>query len=105
VHVFEVVADPSRRRILDLVREHECSVGELVEGLAISQPAVSKQLRILREGGFVASRIDGQRRMYSLVPEPLAEVEQWIEPYRRFWADRLDALTRHVEEMKQNESQ
>ena len=95
---FEVLAEPTRRRILDLLRERERSVGELVVALEISQPGVSKHLRVLREAGLVAVRHDAQRRWYALNPAPLAEVDAWLEPYRRLWAGRLDALERHLDE-------
>jgi len=95
--VFGVLAEPRRRRILDLVRDGERSVGELVEALAMSQPAVSKHLRVLREAGLVTVRHEAQRRWYGLCPEPLAEIDAWLAPYRAFWSDRLDALARHLE--------
>ena len=95
---FEVLAEPTRRRILDLLRERERSVGELVDRLTISQPGVSKHLRVLREAGLVEVRTDAQRRWYGLRAEPLTEVDAWLEPYRRLWADRLDALERHLDE-------
>jgi DNA-binding transcriptional ArsR family regulator len=95
---FEVLAEPNRRRILDLLRDRERPAGDLVEALSISQPGVSRHLRILREAGLVRVRGDGQRRLYSLDPAPLAEVDAWISPYRRFWAGRLDALERHLNE-------
>jgi len=95
---FEVLAEPNRRQILDLLRGGERSVGELVDGLAISQPAVSKHLRVLREAGLVVVRVDAQRRQYRLRPEPLAEVDAWLAPYRRFWSGRLDALERYLDE-------
>ena len=95
---FEVLAEPTRRRILDLLRERERSVGELVDRLTISQPGVSKHLRVLREAGLVEVRTDAQRRWYGLRAEPLAEVDAWLEPYRRLWADRLDALERHLDD-------
>jgi DNA-binding transcriptional ArsR family regulator len=94
---FEVLAEPTRRRILDLLLERPRAVGELVEALGCSQPGVSKHLRVLREGGFVAVRQDAQRRFYELRPGPLAEVDAWLEPYRRLWAGRLDALERHLD--------
>ena len=94
---FEVLAEPTRRRILDLLRDGERSVGELVDRLTLSQPGVSKHLRVLREGGLVGVRQDAQRRWYELRPEPLAEVDAWLEPYRRLWAEHLDALERHLE--------
>jgi DNA-binding transcriptional ArsR family regulator len=94
---FDVLAEPTRRRILDLLLERARPVGELVELLGLSQPGVSKHLRVLRENGFVAVRQDAQRRWYELRPEPLAEVDGWLAPYRRLWADRLDALQRHLD--------
>ena len=96
---FEVVAEPTRRRILDLLLAGELSVSELVEGLAISQPAVSRHLRVLREAGLVSSRTDAQRRLYSINAAPLAELDSWLEPYRRLWAGRLDQLTVHLDSM------
>src|SRR4051812_11879495 len=92
--VLAVVAEPMRRRILDLLLEQDRAVGELVDELGISQPGVSKHLRILREAELVEARADGQRRVYALRPERLAELDAWLTPYRRFWADRLDALER-----------
>jgi DNA-binding transcriptional ArsR family regulator len=94
---FDVLADPTRRRILDLLVEEERPVGELVDQLAISQPGVSKHLRVLREAGFVSVRTDAQRRIYGVRAEPLAEVDAWLTPYRRLWAGRLDALERHLD--------
>jgi DNA-binding transcriptional ArsR family regulator len=95
---FEVLAEPTRRRILDLLRERERSVGELVSRLTISQPGVSKHLRVLREAGLVEVRTDAQRRWYGLRAEPLTEVDAWLAPYRRLWAQRLDALERHLDD-------
>jgi DNA-binding transcriptional ArsR family regulator len=95
---FDVLAEPTRRRILDMVRDRERSVGDLVESLSLSQPGVSKHLRVLREAGLVDVRHDAQRRLYRLRAEPLAEVDAWLAPYRRFWAGRLDALERHLDE-------
>ncbi|HEX3622365.1 MAG TPA: metalloregulator ArsR/SmtB family transcription factor [Acidimicrobiales bacterium] len=93
---FDVLAEPQRRRILDLLREEERPVGELVALLAASQPAVSKHLRVLREAGLVEVRTDAQRRLYRLRAEPLREVGEWLEPYRRLWERRLDDLERHL---------
>jgi DNA-binding transcriptional ArsR family regulator len=95
---FDVLAEPSRRRILDLLREGPRAVGELVDSLGMSQPGVSKHLRVLREAGLVRAHADAQRRHYELRPEPLAEVDAWLEPYRRLWSARLDALERHLDE-------
>jgi DNA-binding transcriptional ArsR family regulator len=97
VSSYSAVAEPHRRQILDLLRGGERPAGDLVERLLISQPAVSKHLKVLREAGLVAVRADGKRRLYSLRPEPLAELDQWLEPYRVFWPNRLDALERHLE--------
>jgi DNA-binding transcriptional ArsR family regulator len=97
---FEVLAEDSRRRILDLLVEEERPVGELVTLLSLSQPAVSKHLKVLREAGLVEARTDAQRRIYRVRPEPLREVDEWLEPYRRGWADRLNALERHLEIME-----
>jgi DNA-binding transcriptional ArsR family regulator len=95
---FNVLADPTRRRILDLLLDGPRAVGELVKRLKISQPGVSKHLRVLREAGLVSVRSEAQRRIYELRPEPLAEVAEWLEPYRRLWSERLDALERHLDE-------
>jgi len=95
---FAVLAEPNRRRILDELRQGERSVGELVERLSLSQPAVSKHLRVLREADLVTSRVDKQHRRYRLRPAPLAEVDAWLAPYRRFWAERLDALEAHLDQ-------
>ena len=95
---YAAVAEPSRRLILDLLRERERPVGELVERLRISQPGVSKHLRVLREAGLVKVRADGRRRLYGLRAAPLAEMDAWLAPYREHWNERLDALERHLEE-------
>ncbi|GAA1219049.1 DNA-binding transcriptional regulator, ArsR family [Prauserella alba] len=96
---FEVLAEPRRREILDLLRDRERLVGELAGRLDLTQPAVSKHLRVLREAGLVGVRQDAQRRWYRLRPQPLAEVDAWLEPYRRLWSDSLDALERHLDAM------
>ena len=95
---LDVLAEPTRRRILDLLLERARPVGELVVELGASQPATSKHLRVLRDAGLVEVRPEGQRRIYALRPEPLAELDAWLEPYRRLWAGRLDALERHLDE-------
>ena len=95
---FTVLADPTRRRILDLLRERARPVGELVDLLGVSQPGVSKHLRVLREAGLVNVRPEAQRRLYELRIEPLVEVDAWLEPYRRQWASHLDALERYLDE-------
>jgi DNA-binding transcriptional ArsR family regulator len=103
IATFELLAEPTRRRILDLLRDGERPVGELVERLSMSQPAVSKHLRVLRDSGLVDVRVDAQRRVYRLRPERLQEVDAWIEPYRRLWTDRLDRLDQHLQRMKDKE--
>ncbi len=95
---FDVLAEPTRRRILDLLRDDERPVNELVASLHVSQPGVSKHLRVLREAGLVEVRVDAQRRLYRLRLEPLEEIDEWLAPYRRLWADRLNALERHLDE-------
>ena len=94
---FTVLAEPARRRILDLLLERPRPVGELVDQLGLTQPGTSKHLRVLREAGLVVVRPEAQRRVYALNPEPLAELDAWLEPYRRLWSDRLDALERHLD--------
>ena len=95
---YAALAEPSRRHILDLLRVRERSVTELVAHLDLSQPGVSKHLKVLREAGLVEARAEGKHRWYALRAEPLAEVAGWLEPYRRHWSARLDALERHLEE-------
>ena len=94
---FEVLAEPVRRRILDLLRERPRLVGELTAELGLSQPGTSKHLRVLREAGLVRVRAEAQRRWYELDPAPLAEVDAWLAPYRWMWADRFGALERHLD--------
>jgi DNA-binding transcriptional ArsR family regulator len=94
---FDVLAEPTRRRILDLLLERPRPVGELVERLGLTQPGTSKHLRVLREAGLVRVRQDAQRRWYELRPEPLAEIDQWLAPYRRLWSQSLDRLERHLD--------
>jgi DNA-binding transcriptional ArsR family regulator len=96
--VFAVIAEPTRRRILDRLRGTELSVGELVSGLRMSQPAVSKHLRVLREAGLVTTRIAAQQRIYGLRPVALRELDDWIGPYRQLWDRHLDKLERHLNE-------
>jgi DNA-binding transcriptional ArsR family regulator len=98
---FEVLAEPNRRLILDLLRDRERPVGELVSALAVSQPAVSKHLRVLRDAGLVEVRSDAQRRLYRVRPEPLRELEDWLAPYRLMWPSSLDALERRLDSMTQ----
>jgi DNA-binding transcriptional ArsR family regulator len=96
--LFETLADPSRRRILALLLQGERSAGELVEALGMSQPSVSKHLKVLRDTGFAEVRVDAQRRLYRLRPEPLAEIDAWLAPFRRYWGDKLDDLERYLDE-------
>jgi DNA-binding transcriptional ArsR family regulator len=100
---FEVLAEASRRQILDLLMQEERPVGELVALLPLSQPAVSKHLKVLRDAGLVEARTDAQRRIYRVRTEPLREVDDWLEPYRRQWAGHLDALERHLDTMDDDE--
>jgi len=95
--LFVMLADPGRRQILDLLRMHERAAGEIVEAMKISQPGVSKQLKLLREAGLVDVRGEGQRRIYSLRAERLAELDRWLAPYRVFWSGTLDALGAHLD--------
>jgi DNA-binding transcriptional ArsR family regulator len=97
LHVLDVIAEPTRRRILDAVRGGERSVGELVEEVGMHQPGVSRHLKVLRDAGLVEVRRDAQRRLYRLRPEPLMELDAWLEPYRLEWANRLDSLERHLQ--------
>lgn len=94
---FAVIAEPNRRAILSLLASSERSVGEIEQQLRVPQPSVSKHLRVLREAGFVESRVDAQRRVYRIRPESLREVDAWLAPFRRFWSAHLDALERHLD--------
>ena len=94
---FEVIAEPNRRAILSLLASTERSVGEIEQQLRLPQPSVSKHLRVLRDAGFVQSRVDAQRRLYRLRPEPLMELDAWLSTFRRFWAAHVDALERHLD--------
>src|SRR5512134_2499630 len=97
---FAIIAEPSRRAILSLLASSERSVGEIERRLRMPQTSVSKHLRVLREAGFVEARVEAQRRVYRLRPEPLMEVDAWLEPFRRFWAAHVDALERHLDRME-----
>jgi DNA-binding transcriptional ArsR family regulator len=97
--VFEVIAEPTRRAILTLLASSQRSVGEIERQLRMSQPTVSKHLRVLRESGFVESTVDAQRRLYRLKADPLREVDAWLEQFRRFWSAHVDALERHLDRM------
>ena len=101
VESFEIIAEPNRRAILGLLVSSEQSVGEIERQLRMSQPAVSKHLRVLREAGFVESTVDAQRRLYRLRPEPLQQVDAWLAQFRRFWSVHIDALERHLDRMDQ----
>ena len=94
---FEAIAEPNRRAILTLLRAGELPAGDLVEATGLSQPGVSKHLKLLREAGLVSVRPDGQRRLYRLEPQNLTALDDWIKPFRQFWASRLDALAEHLE--------
>jgi len=94
---FAILAEPSRRAILTLLASSEQSVGEIESQLGLAQPSVSKHLRVLREAGFVESRVDAQRRVYRIRPEPLMEMDAWLSPFRRFWTRHVDALERHLD--------
>jgi DNA-binding transcriptional ArsR family regulator len=98
--VFQIIAEPNRRAILSLLIASEQTVGEIERQLNMSQPTVSKHLRVLREAGFVESTIDAQRRVYRLKPESLQELDAWLSPFRQFWAPHLDALERHLDRLK-----
>jgi DNA-binding transcriptional ArsR family regulator len=98
---FAIVAEPNRRAILGLLAGTERSVGDLEVALHLSQPSVSKHLRVLREAGFVQSRVDAQRRLYRIRPEPLMEIDAWLVQFRRFWSVHLDALERHLDQADQ----
>ncbi|WP_435770965.1 ArsR/SmtB family transcription factor [Nocardioides sp. SYSU DS0651] len=102
--VFEAVADGTRRRILDLLRTGEMPVGDLVAALGVAQPNVSKHLRVLDRAALVRVRVDGPRRHYALAPDALAELEAWVAPFREIWADRLDALERHLDGLPAEQS-
>lgn len=101
---FEALADPTRRRILDLLHERPRLVGELVELLGMSQPGISKHLRVLREVGLVNVRQDAQRRWYELRPEPLAELDVWLGGYRHLWEERFDRLDDLLDELQAEEN-
>jgi len=102
--VFEIIAEPNRRAILSLLVSSEQSVGEIERQLRMSQPTVSKHLRVLRDAGFVESTVDAQRRLYRLKPEPLREIDAWLAQFRRFWSAHIDALERHLDRMDQDQA-
>jgi DNA-binding transcriptional ArsR family regulator len=96
---FEIIAEPNRRAILSLLVSSQQSVGEIERRLRMSQPTVSKHLRVLREAGFVEATVDAQRRLYRLKPEPFQQVDDWLAQFRRFWSAHVDALERHLDRM------
>jgi DNA-binding transcriptional ArsR family regulator len=98
---FAIIAEPNRRAILSLLATSERSVRDMERRLRIPQTSVSKHLRVLREAGFVESRVEAQRRFYRIRPEPLMEVDAWLAPFRRFWTTHVDALERHLDRMGQ----
>jgi DNA-binding transcriptional ArsR family regulator len=100
--VFEIIAEPNRRAILSLLGSSEQSVGEIERQLRMSQPTVSKHLRVLRDAGFVESTVDAQRRLYRLKPEPFQEMDAWLSQFRRFWSTHVDALERYLDRMGQS---
>jgi DNA-binding transcriptional ArsR family regulator len=100
--VFEIIAEPNRRAILSLLVSSQQSVGEIERQLRMTQPAVSKHLRVLRDAGFVESTVDAQRRFYRLKPEPFQQVDAWLAQFRRFWSAHIDALERHLDRMNQD---
>jgi DNA-binding transcriptional ArsR family regulator len=100
--VFEIIAEPNRRAILGLLASSQQSVGEIERQLRMSQPTVSKHLRVLREAGFVEATVDAQRRLYRLKPKPFQELDAWLAQFRRFWSAHLDALERHLNRMDQS---
>ena len=99
VSAFGIIAEPNRRAILSLLATSERSVGELEHELRMPQPSVSKHLRVLRDAGFVEARVEAQRRVYKIRPEPLKDVDAWLAPFRRFWSDHVDKLERHLDRM------
>ncbi len=99
---FAIIAEPNRRAILSLLVLSQQSVGEIERRLRMPQPTVSKHLRVLRDAGFVESTVDAQRRLYRLKPEPLQEVDDWLDQFRRFWSERVDALERHLDRLDQS---
>ena len=103
--VFEIIAEPNRRAILSLLVSSQQSVGEIERQLRMTQPTVSKHLRVLRDAGFVESTVDAQRRLYRLKPEPLQEIDAWLSQFRRFWSAHVDALERHLDRMDKDKDE
>jgi DNA-binding transcriptional ArsR family regulator len=102
---FEIIAEPNRRAILSLLASSQQSVGEIERQLGMTQPTVSKHLRVLRDAGFVESTVDAQRRLYRLKPEPFQQVDAWLAQFRRFWSAHIDALERHLDRMEHNRTE
>jgi DNA-binding transcriptional ArsR family regulator len=102
---FEIIAEPNRRAILSLLASSQQSVGEIERQLGMTQPTVSKHLRVLRDAGFVESTVDAQRRLYRLKPEPFQQVDAWLAQFRRFWSAHIDALERHLDRMEHNRNE
>ncbi len=102
--IYGALAEPTRRRILDLLLDHDRSAGEVVAALGLAQPTVSQHLKVLRDAGLVTVRPEANRRIYRIRPEPLRELEAWLAPYRALWADRLDALERHLDTLDRPEA-
>lgn len=100
---FAIIAEPNRRAILNYLASSERSVGDIERRLRMSQTTVSKHLRVLREAGFVEARVEAQKRIYRIRPEPLMEIDAWLEPFRRFWTGHVDALERHLDQMELDE--
>jgi len=100
--VFEIIAEPNRRAILSLLVSSQQSVGSIERQLRLPQPTVSKHLRLLRDAGFVEYKVEAQRRLYRLKPEPLQEIDDWLAQFRRFWSPHLDALERHLDRMEES---
>ncbi|MGC1239304.1 MAG: metalloregulator ArsR/SmtB family transcription factor [Acidimicrobiales bacterium] len=97
---FDILVEPSRREILELLRDGELPVGDIVDHLKLSQPAVSKHLRVMKEAGFVHVRPEAQQRFYRICPEPLEQLDEWLEPYRKFWTTHLDRLESHLDQRR-----
>ncbi len=99
-HAFTILAEPTRLQILNELRGSECHVGQLIEALGLTQPMISKHLKVLRDAGFVRSRADAQRRIYRIESAPFQAFDEWLEPYRQLWTKHLDALERHLDEQE-----
>lgn len=102
-HAFTVLAEPTRLQILNELRNSECHVGHLIDALGLTQPLISKHLKVLRDAGFVRSRSAAQRRIYQIEPAPFQALDEWLEPYRELWTKHLDALERHLAEQEKTD--